>query len=130
MVLDASAAFDLLVRREPAASWVAERALEARVLRAPHLIETEVVSALRRRLLRGELVPEQAERAISNFVAIPITKYPTTWLLPRMLELGRNLTAYDAAYVALAEALDARLLTADVRLSRAAGGLVPVTAVG
>lgn len=88
---------------------------------APHLVDCEVTSAIRRVRLRGEVGDARALQALSDLADLPLLRFPHTHLLPRMWELHATLTPYDAAYVALAEALEAPLLTADRRLARAHG---------
>ncbi|MEK6371506.1 MAG: type II toxin-antitoxin system VapC family toxin [Acidobacteriota bacterium] len=90
-------------------------------LRAPHLIDLEVVHALRGMVMRHRLLPGRAAAAISDFLAVPIERYPHEPLLFRAWELRDNLSAYDASYVALAEFLDVPLLTRDARLARSSG---------
>jgi len=90
-------------------------------LAAPELIDLEVVSVLRRQVSRGELDDRRAAQALSDLVGLPLKRAPHRPLLDRCWELRGNLTAYDAAYVALAEALDSTLLTGDARLARSAG---------
>lgn len=87
----------------------------------PDLLRVEVVSVIQRQLAIGTLSLEQADQAVNDLVELPITVYPVSPLVPRAWELRENVTAYDACYVALAEALDCTLLTADLRLSRAPG---------
>ncbi len=86
---------------------------------APDLINAEVLHALRRFERRGELDAERSAQAIDDLVELPIARYPTIALLERAWRLRRNFTAYDAMYVALAEALDAALVTADEHLASA-----------
>lgn len=121
IVLDASAALELLLRTPSAG--VVERRIFARgqSLHAPHLIDVEVAQVLRRYAASGELDSERCRDALEDLVDLPLTRYPHDLLLPRIWELRENLTAYDAVYVALAEALDAPLLTCDRKLSRASG---------
>ncbi len=69
----------------------------------------------------GDLTPARAAEAVEDLRDLPITRHEHVMLLPRIWQLRRNLTAYDAAYVALADALDATLLTRDGKLARAAG---------
>ena len=88
---------------------------------APDLLRSEVVSVIRRHRSAGKLTDVEAEQAVADLLALPITIYPTGPLLERTWALRDNITTYDACYVALAEALDCPLLTADVRLSRAPG---------
>ena len=120
IVLDASAAVDLLLGREPEAGWVATQILRG-PLRAPHLIDVEVPSALRRRVLRREMSARRAVLALEAFAELRLRRYPHVHLLGRIWELHRTLTAYDATYVALAEALDCPLVTTDHALGQAAG---------
>ena len=87
----------------------------------PDLLRIEVTSVLRRHAYRGQLTAEQADAAIADLFAFPITVFPTAPLLQRVWELRRNLTPYDACYVALAEAVDSVLITADQRLANAPG---------
>ncbi|MHB1710530.1 MAG: type II toxin-antitoxin system VapC family toxin [Acidimicrobiales bacterium] len=90
-------------------------------LAAPELIDLEVSSVLRRLLLSGQLPSRRAEMAMSDLVALPLRRVSHRVLLPRCWSFRENLTIYDASYVALAEQLDAVLVTADARLSRAPG---------
>ncbi len=95
--------------------------LRGEQMAAPELIDLEVASVLRGRLAGGHLDTRRAELALADLVDIPIQRAPHRSLLARCWELRAHLTVYDAAYVALAEALDSDLLTADVRLAKAAG---------
>lgn len=90
-------------------------------LAAPELLDLDVVSVLRRQLLNQAIDTDRAELALADLAAIPIQRAPHLALLARCWELRDNVTVYDAAYVALAEALDASLLTSDRRLARAPG---------
>lgn len=90
-------------------------------LHAPHLIDVEVAQVLRRFAISGEVDAERCRNALADFMDFPVVRYPHDFLLPRVWELRGNLTAYDAAYVALAEALDAPLLTRDQKLANAPG---------
>lgn len=100
----------------------ARRHLAGRTLAALELIYLEVVSVWRRRQLAGgDLTPRRAWEAMSDLVDLPITLAPHLPLLARCWEFRGNATVYDAAYVALAEALGVPLLTADGRLGRAPG---------
>lgn len=94
---------------------------------APHLIDSEVVSVLRRLARQGNLSGEQATDALVGFTELALTRFPADWLRPRMWALRHNLSAYDATYVALAEMTGATaLVTTDARLACAPGIRCPV----
>ena len=95
----------------------ARKRLRGQELAAPEIIDLEVTSVWRRTLTDER----RAALALADLADLPLRRAPHLPLLPRCWELRHNLTPYDAAYVALAEALDAALVTADRRLSRAAG---------
>lgn len=95
--------------------------LRGEQLAAPELVDLEVASVLRRHVSRGDLELRRAELALGDLMAIPIARAAHVPLLARAWELRANLTMYDAAYVALAEALGAPLVTADSRLAHAPG---------
>jgi len=88
-------------------------------LHAPHLLDVEVAQVLRRYAAAGELTPERGREALMDLVDFPVHRYPHDVLLPRIWELRHNVTAYDAAYLALAEILAAPLVTCDARLAAA-----------
>jgi predicted nucleic acid-binding protein len=87
----------------------------------PDLLRVEVTSVLRRHASTGQLTAEQADAALNDLLAFPLKVLPTGPLLARVWELRFNVTAYDGCYVALAEAVDAVLVTADHRLVGAPG---------
>jgi predicted nucleic acid-binding protein len=87
----------------------------------PDLLRVEVSSVLRRRVMTGDLTPEQADAALVDLLDFPITVFPTAPLLRRSWELRENVTAYDGCYIALAEAVDSPLVTADRRLAKSPG---------
>lgn len=126
IVVDASALIELLLRT-PAAEAV-ERRLFApgQSLHVPHLIDVETAQVLRRYANRREINGDQGRLALSLLSAMPLTRYSHDPLLPRIWDLRNNLSAYDAAYIALAEALDAPLLTRDARLAAAPGHLAKI----
>lgn len=96
-------------------------------LAAPHLIDSEVTHVLRSLARRGALTEGQATSAFDGFLALILTRFPAQQLRPRMWALRHNLSAYDATYVALAEAISATaLLTTDVRLAHAPGPQCPI----
>jgi len=125
IVSDASALLDLLLRR-PAASDIQARVEAELALHAPHLVDTEVLHALRRWVARGDLAPRRAQEALEDLADLPLVRYPHPPLSARVWSLRERLSAYDATYVALAEGLGAALLTADRRLARGAGGIAPL----
>jgi predicted nucleic acid-binding protein len=97
---------------------LARERLSGQRLAAPSIVDLEVASVLRRAQLAGQLDQRRALQALADLAAVPLRRAPHLPLLGRVWELRENLTVYDAAYVALAEALDAMLLTGDERLAR------------
>ena len=93
----------------------------SQTLHAPHLLDVEVAQVVRRYAASGDIDAERGRAALDDLADLPLHRYPHDILLPRVWELRNNLTAYDAVYVALAEALDAPLLTCDGRLAGSAG---------
>jgi predicted nucleic acid-binding protein len=91
------------------------------ILCAPEIVDLEVAMAWRRQLVAGWLDENGAQQALDDLAALNLVRAPHVPLMPRIWELRDSLTPYDAAYVALAEALDATLLTADARSTRAPG---------
>ena len=87
----------------------------------PHLIDVEVAQVLRRYVMTGQMEAPRATQALTDFMDMRVERYAMEPLLPRIWALRDNLTAYDAAYIALAEALDAPLITCDARLGSSAG---------
>ena len=90
-------------------------------LHAPHLLDLEIVQVLRRYRRNGELQAARAAEALEDLRDLPLVRYPHAPFVPRIWQLRDSLTAYDAAYVALAEALEAPLITRDSRLASAHG---------
>ena len=99
----------------------ARLATPAETLHAPHLMDVEVAHALRRLAISRAISVVRAEEALADLGEMRVRRYPHAWLLPRMWQLRSNMSAFDAAYVALAETLDASLVTADGALARAPG---------
>lgn len=121
IVLDASALVELILDTSTGQLVAAHIADPAEGLHVPHLVDIEVVQALRRYVREGELNTEEAEVALDDFLALDLQRHAHEPLLERVWELRKNLTAYDAVYVALAEVVDGVLLTCDGPLSRAPG---------
>ncbi|KYH43447.1 type II toxin-antitoxin system VapC family toxin [Branchiibius sp. NY16-3462-2] len=120
IVVDASAVVDALTLA-PATEEL-RHTLSAEDLHAPQLIDFEVVSAIRGLTLGGHLSPARAEDALTDYAELPIQRWPSDGALRlRSFQLRQNLSAYDAAYVVLAEALDCHLVTRDGRLARSTG---------
>jgi predicted nucleic acid-binding protein len=120
IVADASAILAALLNVDAAA--LRERLFHAGIkVHAPHLVDLEVTQVLRRFSSRGEVDPDRCRIALADLALAPLTRHAHALLLPRIWELRHNLTAYDAAYGALAEALDAPLLTRDRRIAGAPG---------
>ena len=126
IVLDASAVVDWLL--QTAAGQRIERRIYSRnqSLHAPHLLDLEVTQVLRRLVREGAVSAQRADEAVQDLLDLRINRYPHSVLLPRIWQLRHNLSAYDAAYVVLAEKLGAVLLTRDGRLGSASGHAVPI----
>jgi predicted nucleic acid-binding protein len=121
IVLDASTVLELLLGTERGRG-IAERIADPALgLHVPHLVDVEVAQALRRLVQHGELRQEDARLALEDLGSLDLERHPHEPLLERIWALRKNLTAYDATYVALAEALNAILLTCDGKLARAPG---------
>lgn len=122
IVLDASAAVAVLLNLDEGVDRIRARMDEALDgLHVPHLFEIEVMSALRRYALAQRLSDRRSVELLEDLTTMNIIRYSHTALLPRVWELRANVSAYDAAYIALAETLEAPLVTRDERLSRAPG---------
>lgn len=122
IVLDASAIVEVLVGTGPRSERIRERVESpGQSLHVPHLMDIEVLHTLRRLALHGTLSRRRSGEAFADLSNIVFERYPHTSLLGRMWDFKDNLTAYDATYVALAEALGAPLVTTDARLARAPG---------
>ena len=121
MVLDASVLLELLLGTERGRTIAVRIADPAIGLHAPHLADVEVAQALRRYVREGEIGASSAEAALEDLQSLDLERHSHEPLLGRVWALRENLTAYDAVYVALTEALDSTLLTCDGRLARAPG---------
>lgn len=122
--LDASAAVSALLNDGPA-----RRLLAVESIHAPHLVDAEVVSVLRRQVNTGRLDTATAHRALTVWTRLGLIRYAASPLLERVWELRSDVTVYDAMYVALAENLDCTLVTADARLSGANGPRCAITVI-
>jgi len=119
IIVDASLIVEML-RSSPRGHRLRQQ-LDDDELAAPDILPAEVTSALRGLRLSRQMEPAGTASALSDLERMRIELYPSTPLLARTLELGENLSTYDALYVALAEAFDAPLLTQDRRLATAPG---------
>jgi predicted nucleic acid-binding protein len=120
-VLDASALVELLLGTEAGRRVAARIADPTLALHVPHLADVEVTQALRRYVQEGALEGDSAAAALEDLRSLDLERHGHEPLLDRVWALRHNLTAYDAVYVALAEALECNLLTCDGRLARAPG---------
>ncbi len=121
IVLDASAAVDWLL--QTSAGKKIEKRIYSRneTLHAPQLLDLEVAQVLRRLVRQGILSVRRADEAVHDLLDLRLTRYPHLVLLSRIWQLRHNFSAYDAAYIVLAEKLGAPLLTRDARLAAASG---------
>jgi predicted nucleic acid-binding protein len=120
LVVDALVVVAALVDSGPDGVW-ADELLGTHPLAAPHLMPVEAANILRRAVLRGDLSADSAALAHADLLALRVDLFPYGPFAARVWELRGNVTSYDAWYVALAEALGARLATLDARLSRSSG---------
>ncbi|HXX70742.1 MAG TPA: type II toxin-antitoxin system VapC family toxin [Candidatus Acidoferrum sp.] len=121
IVLDASAVIEWLFQ-SPAGIKIDRRVFSnAETLHVPHLLDIEVAQVLRRYVRDKTITTQRGEEALEDLEGMPLRRYPHDFLIPRVWELRATLTAYDAVYVALAEVLDAPLLTCDGKIASASG---------
>ena len=119
IVLDASAMLEQLLNT-PKGQQIQEKYLvEGESFHVPHLLDLEVTQVIRRYSHHHILTNHRAAQALEDFLDFPLTRYPHDPLLSRIWELRDNFTAYDAAYIALAEALSVPLVTCDAKLTTA-----------
>jgi predicted nucleic acid-binding protein len=120
LVVDTSAVLEAISALDPAPGLI-ERLAQDGDLHGPHLIDTELLHALRRLSINDQISNERAEDARSDFAELALVRYPHQPLNDRVWELRNNVTAYDATFIALAEALSAPLVTCDARLASTPG---------
>jgi predicted nucleic acid-binding protein len=126
IVLDASAVVDWLLQT-PAGQRIENRIYsQNETLHAPHLLDLEVIQVLRRLARQGVVAVHRADEAVRDLLDLRITRYPHLVLLPLIWQLRHNFSAYDAAYIVLAEKLGAALVTRDSRLASASGHAAPI----
>jgi predicted nucleic acid-binding protein len=121
IVADASALVEVLLRKQTADAIGGRLFASGLALHVPHLVDVEIAHTIRRHAAGGEIAAERGRELLADLVELPMQRHPHDWLLPRVWQLRHNLTACDAVYVALAEALDAPLVTRDKRLAGAPG---------
>jgi predicted nucleic acid-binding protein len=121
IVADASAVIEVLLNTAAGGRFLEQIVTDGETLHAPHLLDLEVVQVLRRYVQSKELTPARAGEALMDLTDLRIMKYPHEPFLQRIWELRSRMSAYDAAYVTLAETLGAPLVTGDRRLARAGG---------
>jgi predicted nucleic acid-binding protein len=129
IVVDASAMIEFLLQTPLGARVEARLFLGGDQFHAPHLIDVEVAQALRRLVRVGEVRPSRAKEAVEDLTDLDIRRHSHVDLVGRAWALRENLTAYDAMYVALAEAIDAPLVTCDGRLGTTQGHTARVEVV-
>ena len=129
-MLDASAVVEWLLQSQKGGA-IDARAFSAKISQryAPHLLDVEVAQAMRRLVAAKALSASRASQALEDLSDLPLIRYPHDWLLGRIWDLRHNLTAYDAAYVALAETLDVPLVTCDRRIKDAPGHAAQVEVI-
>lgn len=128
LVIDASAVAAALVNRAPEGPWALSLLREGLI--APHLMPVEVTNMLRRSVLAGDASADSASLAVADLLDLRVQYLPFEPFADRIWELRPTLTSYDAWYVAIAEALDVPLATADLHLARAPGTRCKFTTPG
>jgi predicted nucleic acid-binding protein len=121
IVLDASAVLEFLLQTPLGARVEARLFRDKDELHSPHLVDVEVTQGLRRLARMGEISTDRAAEAIADLAGLDLHRHAHLDLLTRAWKLRENVTAYDAMYVGLAEALDATVVTCDAPLAKAPG---------
>jgi len=121
IVLDASAAVDWVLQTTAGQRIENRIYFHSETLHTPHLLDLEVTQVLRRLTRQGVVPVRRANEAVRDLLDLRITRYPHTLLVPQIWQLRHNFSAYDAAYIVLAEKLGAALVTRDAQLASASG---------
>lgn len=129
IVVDASATLEFLLQTRLGARVEARLFRDGDAFHAPHLLDLEVAQGLRRLVRAGEVLADRAEEALADLSDLDLHRHAHLDFLGRVWELRSNLTAYDAVYIGLAEALDARLVTCDGPLGAAPGHAVRIEVI-
>ena len=129
IVLDASALLEFLLQTPLGTRVEARLFRDADEFHAPHLVDVEVTQGLRRLVRAGGVGPDRAAEAIADLADLDLHRHPHLDLLTRAWKLREHVTAYDAVYVALAEALDAPIITCDAPLAKAPGHRARIEAI-
>ena len=129
IVVDASAMLEFLLQTDLGARVEARLFRDGKEFHAPHLVDVEVTQGLRRLVRSGEVSATRAAEAIEDLSDLDLHRHAHLILLNRAWQLRENVTAYDAMYVALAEALDATMITCDSPLAKAPGHRARIEAI-
>ena len=129
IVVDASALLEFLLQTPLGTRVEARLFRDGDEFHTPHLVDVEVTQGLRRLVRSGEVSPDRAIEAIADLVDLDLHRHAHLDLLTRAWKLRENVTAYDAMYIALAEALDATVVTCDTRLAKAPGHRTRIEAI-
>lgn len=130
IVADASVVLEVLLRTKRGLKVETRLLSSKETLHAPHLIDLEVCQVLRRYLMNKDLTADRAAAAVEDFQSIRIFRYPHRIFVDRIWELRSNMTAYDAAYIAVAETIGAPLFTTDKRLASASNHSAKIELIG
>jgi len=130
IVVDASALLEFLLQTPLGARVEARLFRDQEQFHSPHLVDVEVTQGLRRLARVREVSPDRAAEAIADLADLDLHRHPHLDLLSRAWKLRENVTAYDAMYVALAEALDAPIVTCDTPLAKAPGHRAHIDVIG